>query len=134
MSTSDNAETRRPGRGTLARVDVSELDEHGATARFEYTDEFGREAAGVVVNWHGDFVAYRNRCPHWGTELDAGTGEFFDGTGNVLMCQMHGARFDPDSGVCRLGPCEGEYLDSLAVELDEVASCARIQKGASLSL
>jgi nitrite reductase/ring-hydroxylating ferredoxin subunit len=134
MSDQEDAQTLRPGRGSLAEVDISGLDEHGATVRFDYVDEFGRPAEGVLVNWNGEWVGYRNRCPHWGTELDAGTGEFFDNSGHVLMCQMHGARFDPETGECRLGPCEGEYLDPLQVEPNEDGSRVSISKRPSLSI
>ena len=132
--TTDNDEIIRPGRGELAHVDVSSLDEHGAARRFDYVDEFGREAVGVLINWRGELLAYRNRCPHWGTELDGGSGEFFDASGHVLMCQMHGARFEPDTGECRIGPCEGQSLEPLSVERDEGASHASIKKRRTLSI
>jgi len=40
-----------------------------------------------------------------------------------LVCANHGAMFDPGSGRCTFGPCEGAYLDPLEVDLRADAVC-----------
>lgn len=79
-----------------------------------------RPVQGLVV-WHaGGAVAWLNRCPHWGIPLDAASSEIFveiDGV-DRLRCASHGAEFAIDSGVCESGPCEGDRLSPLRVEVD----------------
>ncbi|MCB1173948.1 MAG: Rieske 2Fe-2S domain-containing protein [Leptospiraceae bacterium] len=44
-----------------------------------------------------------NRCPHVNVPLDLDDGLFFDLT-ELLICRMHGARFDPLTGARLTGP------------------------------
>lgn len=58
-----------------------------------------------------------NRCPHLGIEMDYGDGRcLFDG---VLVCAMHAATFDPQTGQCTAGPCTGDFLEARPVRIDE---------------
>ena len=70
---------------------------------------------GFAVRSNGRAVAYVNRCPHMGTELDWQPGEFFDLAGLYLVCSTHGALFEPGSGKCVAGPCRGASLEPLAI-------------------
>jgi nitrite reductase/ring-hydroxylating ferredoxin subunit len=81
----------------------------------------------VVVRSLQDTVhAYLNRCPHLGVPLNWDDDQFMDSDGRLLRCATHGALFEPNSGLCILGPCRGEHLWQLdchisdgQVELDE---------------
>lgn len=76
----------------------------------------GRELD-IMVFQHGDEVrAFVNRCPHWRLPLNSVTaGEIMrDGE---LHCDSHGAIFDPATGVCTSGPCQGQSLKSLVVDV-----------------
>ena len=64
------------------------------------------------------FVAYRNRCPHWGVDLDVGMGDFYDARRDRIFCRSHGALFVVDTGECDRGPCVGERLEALEVRVD----------------
>lgn len=75
--------------------------------------------AGFVVRRGEGFVAYRNLCPHWGVDLDLGLGDFVDPRSGLVACRNHGAEFDPDSGLCVAGPCEGDSLVRLRVTLQD---------------
>ena len=120
-------EVVRPGRGKLAEVDVSELETDGDATTFEYTDVLGQDAEGFVLRWRGELVAYENRCPHWSVPLGFGDDEFLDDTGSVILCPMHGARFDVETGVCTDGPCLDDGLEKFRIELDgDVAEIHRI--------
>ncbi len=68
-----------------------------------------------AVAFGGEIYAYRNRCPHQGTELDWMPGEVFDDEGLYLVCATHGALFEADSGLCVGGPCRGMSLDRIAI-------------------
>lgn len=57
---------------------------------------------------------YLNLCPHRAQPVDVGDGKLFLPDGN-LECQAHGAVFDPATGVCVRGPCEGDALTPLRV-------------------
>lgn len=69
-----------------------------------------------AVRWRGQVRAYVNACRHQGLPLDFGDARFFDEAFDALVCCHHGARFDPGTGRCVEGPCEGASLTALAVE------------------
>ncbi len=68
----------------------------------------------------GAVRAYLNVCPHRAQPVDLGDGRLFLPSGE-LECSAHGARFDPASGECLGGPCDGRGLTRLAVEEREGA-------------
>jgi nitrite reductase/ring-hydroxylating ferredoxin subunit len=49
-------------------------------------------------------------------ELDWVEGQFFDLEGHDLICSTHGAVYEPASGRCLGGPCNGNPLVKLEVE------------------
>jgi len=77
-------------------------------------DDRGTE---FILHRKGDaVVAWKNFCPHRpNVPLDPGTGAIV--SGDQLVCHKHGARFEQDEGVCTAGPCAGDALDSIAVEI-----------------
>jgi|GEM_PF-169692 len=83
-------------------------------------DLHGRGQATVfVIRWQGQWRAWYDWCPHWRTGPMAWRRDaYFSGDGQALMCHAHGARFDPLSGVCKLGPCQGQALWPVAMRLD----------------
>jgi len=44
---------------------------------------------------------------------------FFDAEGRHLVCSTHGAVFRPEDGYCLAGPCAGESLEPVPVEVRE---------------
>ncbi|GAM05317.1 Rieske (2Fe-2S) protein [Novosphingobium sp. MBES04] len=71
-----------------------------------------------VLRWGRNVRAFENRCPHQNTNLDWEEGEFLDGEGTRIQCGKHGALFDLGSGECVAGPCLGERLTAIEVEID----------------
>jgi nitrite reductase/ring-hydroxylating ferredoxin subunit len=69
----------------------------------------------VVVLKDGKHYGYINSCPHQFIPLEIFPDQFFSDDGKHLICCGHGALFEPDTGLCIEGPCENEYLDSLAI-------------------
>lgn len=93
---------------------VADLPDGGQGVRFCLeTPHAGAPA--FAVRWHGEVFAYRNACPHAGVELDWNPGMLFDLSGEFLVCAMHGALFEPDTGACVAGPCAGQCLEPLSV-------------------
>lgn len=85
-------------------------------------------AKGVEVNDGRVFVvrrgnslrAYHDICPHYGeTSLPWRTDEYLDGAGEFIVCAAHGAKFEIDTGECVSGPCLGDYLTPVTIEVDD---------------
>jgi nitrite reductase/ring-hydroxylating ferredoxin subunit len=90
------------------------LAERGAGVRFRLAPG-AEDEKGFAIRSGGKAVAFVNRCPHAGTELDWQPGEFFDVAGLYLVCSTHGALFEPGSGLCVAGPCRGASLQPIAI-------------------
>jgi nitrite reductase/ring-hydroxylating ferredoxin subunit len=82
-------------------------------------DATEREAVLVRLS-DGSVAAWLNYCRHFThVKLDKGSGApMRDGE---LVCANHGAYFAADSGRCTHGPCEGAFLDEVAVTVVEGA-------------
>ncbi len=62
---------------------------------------------------------YRNACPHvYGSPLAWRKNEYLDASRSHIVCSGHGALFDIDTGVCTLGPCVGERLQTVENSID----------------
>lgn len=82
---------------------------------------FGREEQRIdifVFRHKGEILAYRNSCPHVGVPLDWATGQFLDPEGVHFQCPLHGALFQIEDGLCILGPCQGESLETVEVVVE----------------
>jgi nitrite reductase/ring-hydroxylating ferredoxin subunit len=97
------------------RCAVEALSE-GETAVFRLTCG-GRSVHGFAIRHDGHVRAYVNSCPHVGTPLDAWPNELLAEDGRTLVCATHGALFAPDTGRCIAGPCAGDALAPLAVQV-----------------
>jgi len=107
----------------VAKDPASELEGLRAGAGIRQQLEFdGRMVPALVVNYRGQVHAYRNRCPHRGTELDWQPGEFFDEHKTHLVCATHGALFQVDTGKCVSGPCVGQSLTRLDINAPRAES------------
>ena len=95
----------------------SELAE-GQTIQFKCI-RAGKYVKGFVARFGGEVVGYENVCRHLPVGLDDGEGEFFSRDGNHFICQAHGALYDPLSGLCVRGPCEGASLKKLKLEIED---------------
>jgi len=72
----------------------------------------------VLVKKDGQVHAYLNWCPHLGIELNFMPDQFLDSDNAFLMCANHGALFDIDSGHCLSGPCSGDALMKIDVNIE----------------
>ena len=95
--------------GSQSLIDIcasAALLNGGQGVRFE-VDIGGRNAPAFAVRYGGRAFAYLNRCAHVATELDWKPGMFFDFDAEYLLCSTHGAFYDPATGACRGGACNG---------------------------
>lgn len=103
------------------------LAEGGLGVRFE-VDVFSGPEPAFAVRYRGRAYAFLNRCGHTPMELDWKPGEFFDSSGLYLICATHGALFDPVTGACLGGRCNGRGLVALRV-VEENDGVYLIQEG-----
>ncbi len=71
----------------------------------------------IVTQRDGKFFAYQNRCPHLGVSLEFQENQFMDMDREFLICANHGALFQVEDGMCVFGPCQGQSLTALAIEV-----------------
>jgi len=81
----------------------------------------GENSAIFVVKINGKVHAYVNRCPHTGVPLNWLPDQFLDYEDKLIQCSTHGAQFRPEDGFCVWGPCQGQFLQPLKVEIRQQA-------------
>ena len=92
----------------------------GAFAEVEAT--LDDDAESLVLYREGDDVrAWLNICPHAGRRLDWAPGQFLKSREGSLVCAAHGASFELRRGECVAGPCRGESLRAVSVEVRDGA-------------
>ena len=75
-------------------------------------------AESLVLYRVGDEVrAWLNVCPHAGRRLDWAPGQFLKSKDGHLVCAAHGASFELDRGDCVAGPCRGDALRAVQVQV-----------------
>lgn len=103
------------GVARLCRADAL-LD--GEARGFDPWNE-GRDTV-LVVRHGGQLYGWRDACPHYGdTPLAWRKDAYLDAARTRIVCAAHGAQFDIASGVCTLGPCLGQGLRPVALQIDE---------------
>ncbi|MEO7052844.1 MAG: Rieske 2Fe-2S domain-containing protein [Rhodanobacter sp.] len=71
----------------------------------------------VILLRRGDQVSgYLNICPHAGNRLDYAPGKFLL-KNDTLICAVHGAVFQQTDGLCTGGPCRGQRLRAVPVQV-----------------
>lgn len=79
---------------------------------------FELEGKGVfAVRRDGLVRVYHNRCPHLGVALEWLEDQFLDIGKEYVQCATHGALFRIDDGDCVYGPCQGQRLEPVAMEI-----------------
>ncbi|SDQ99395.1 Ferredoxin subunit of nitrite reductase or a ring-hydroxylating dioxygenase [Pseudoxanthomonas sp. CF385] len=78
----------------------------------------GDDAESLILHRDGDAVrAWLNVCPHAGRRLDWAPGQFLKSKEGHLVCAAHGASFELQRGDCVAGPCRGDALHAIAVQV-----------------
>lgn len=68
-----------------------------------------------VVRRGACVFGYVNSCPHAWTPLDWSPDRFMNMDKTHILCGVHGAVFDIESGRCISGPCKGDRLTAFPV-------------------
>ena len=93
-------------------IRLPELPAVGGSVRFPLDE---RREAFALRTADGVLRVYLNVCPHRAQPVDLGDGRLYNRAGEI-ECAAHGARFDPATGACLGGPCDGTGLLSLQIE------------------
>ena len=104
--------------GSLNAEPLLSLDALAEGALVEVEAVLDGDAESLVVYRDHDAVrAWLNVCPHAGRRLDWAPGQFLKSREGELVCAVHGATFELDGGLCVAGPCRGEALRAVPVEV-----------------
>ncbi len=94
--------------------EIEDNDAKGMVARID-----GKQRNILIARKGDKAFAYLNWCPHNQVLIDQIPGKFFDADHQHLQCSKHGAKFRVEDGHCFEGPCEGDGLKSLKIELKD---------------
>jgi nitrite reductase/ring-hydroxylating ferredoxin subunit len=74
---------------------------------------------GFVIRVADGVRAYVNRCAHLSYPLNYLPDEFLSYDRRHILCTMHGALFEKETGLCVAGPCLGRSLISVPVRIED---------------
>jgi nitrite reductase/ring-hydroxylating ferredoxin subunit len=102
----------------VTKIKIARADEVAEGKAVKFTFQRGdRPVEGLLARFQGKLVAYENRCRHLPVSLDFHSGSFFTPDGEHFICQNHNAIYEPLTGLCVRGPCEGQSLKALTIEV-----------------
>jgi len=112
------------GLGFMAKqiiIEKGKIGDDPSTYKFTF-DEDGIQKSGFVIFFDSAYYVYRNECQHLPVELDWQENEFLDDEKNFIVCATHGAIYEPSTGHCVNGPCQGSFLKKIEFieDLDKI--------------
>ena len=72
----------------------------------------------LVVRSNNRVFGYINRCPHTGGPLDWMPDQFLSFDKRHIQCATHAALFRLDDGICVAGPCSGDHLTAVPLQVE----------------
>lgn len=98
---------------------TSDMTRLCASSELQEGSARGFSELGVFVVRHaGQVYGWRDACPHYGdTPLAWRKDAYLNADGSRIVCAAHGAQFEPDTGLCTLGPCLGQSLTAVPVNV-----------------
>ncbi|WP_317928501.1 Rieske (2Fe-2S) protein [Halioxenophilus sp. WMMB6] len=94
--------------------------EDGNSRGFDPFDR-GRDSL-FLVRKGLQIFAWRNACPHRGYEgstMAWRKNAYLNSHRNRIICSSHGAQFHIETGECLAGPCLGQRLEPVSVQIDK---------------
>lgn len=71
-----------------------------------------------LIREYENVYGYENQCPHNRGPLDFLPDQFLDSDKEHIQCASHGALFEISSGLCIYGPCSGQSLTPIQVNIE----------------
>lgn len=101
----------------MAQIAIARIEDlrKKQSIRFKFRRD-GISRDGFAALFNGKIIVYENLCRHLPISIDYGDNRFFTGDGQHIICQTHGAIYEPLSGLCIRGPCEGASLFPIPFE------------------
>ena len=94
---------------------INEIEDPGAKG---FTFKKSRKECLVfIVKKDKQVYAYENHCPHAGINLEWQENDFLDNEQAFIQCSVHGALFTIEKGECAGGPCNGQGLTPLVIDI-----------------
>lgn len=101
----------------MALIALDSIEDGGFTEVEAEID--GDSESLVLFRQGGEVRAWLNVCPHAGRRLDWAPGKFLKSKDGLLVCAAHGASFELQRGDCVAGPCRGDSLRAVPVQVVE---------------
>ncbi len=95
---------------------LSDLDDYGSRSFTIGTGDW--PLRGFVVRAGADVRGYVNTCPHARHPLNLMPHRFLTPDDALIVCCSHGALFEKLTGYCVAGPCAGQYLPSVPLQVE----------------
>src|ERR1041384_3477694 len=99
-------------RGVCSLADLESTGSRGFTV-----GEGDWPLRGFIVKTAKGVSAFVNYCPHAGHPLNMRPDRFLTPDRNLILCGSHGALFERDYGRCIAGPCQGQSLTPVPIEV-----------------
>ena len=75
------------------------------------------DGAVILVHRGGKVTAWLNECPHAQLRLSLTSGKVLLHKDGFIVCPIHGASFESDSGACAGGPAGDDGLTAVVVKV-----------------
>lgn len=108
--------TLLPDKPPRALCAVEDIPEGGARG---FPPAIGGFTGLFAVRRGGQVFVYVNTCPHIGTPLDFLPDRFLSADGARIVCATHGAEFRIEDGICVRGPCLGDGLEPVMIQVKD---------------
>lgn len=74
--------------------------------------------------------AYQNNCPHWpGSSMAWRKDAYLSPDRKHIVCSGHGAHFAIASGICERGPCLGQSLKQIDLQIEKDGNVYLLAEG-----
>ena len=104
----------------MPRIKLCRLEElEPIDSRGFELDESDHDHGIFIVRNGNTVVAYQNSCPHDLTPLNWSPDVFLSYDKEYIQCANHGALFEIHDGRCIYGPCNGQALERLSIEIED---------------
>jgi nitrite reductase/ring-hydroxylating ferredoxin subunit len=109
----------REGTGGRGRRALCRLDDLPDGAAKGFPPSAGGLTGLFAVRQGDDVFVYVNSCPHLGTPLEWTPDRFLSHDGSLIICATHGTEFCIADGECLRGPCFGERLEPVMIQIKD---------------